>query len=65
MARRTRQSRRVLRSQTQGEVLGNSAPSGDATGESTLVQANAGIGPDSVNPTQPQTDLDGMSNTLN
>ena len=49
----------------QGEVLGNSAPLGDAMGESTLVQANAGIGPDSVNPTQPQTDLDGMSNTLN
>ena len=63
MARCIRQSRRILRSQTQGEVLVNSAPLGDATGESTLAQANAGVGPDSVNLTQPQNNLDGMSNT--
>ena len=63
MARRTRQSHRILRSQTQGEVLVNSASLGGATGESTLAQANAGVGPDSVNLTQPQTNLDGMSNT--
>ena len=63
MARRTRQSRRILRSQTQEEELANSAPLGDATEESTLAQDNAGVDPDSVEMTQPQTNLDGMSNT--
>ena len=63
MARRTRQSCRILRSQTQEEELANSAPLGDATEESTLAQDNAGIDPDSVETTQPQTNLDGMSNT--
>ena len=63
MAHRTRQSRRILRSQTQEEELTNSAPLGDATEESTLAQDNAGVDPDSVETTQPQTNLDGMSNT--
>ena len=63
MARRTCQSRRILRSQTQEEELANSAPLGDATEESTLAQDNAGVDPDSVETTQPQTNLDGMSNT--
>ena len=63
MAHRTRQSRRILRSQTQEEELANSAPLGDATEESTLAQDNAGVDPDSVETTQPQTNLDGMSNT--
>jgi hypothetical protein len=63
MACCTRQSRRILRSQTQEEELANSAPLGDATEESTLAQDNAGVDPDSVKTTQPQTNLDGMSNT--
>ena len=63
MARRTRQSCRILRSQTQEEELANSAPLGDATEESTLAQDNAGVDPDSVETMQPQTNLDGMSNT--
>ena len=63
MARRTHQSHRILRSQTQEEELANSAPLGDATEESTLAQDNAGVDPDTIETTQPQTNLDGMSNT--
>jgi hypothetical protein len=57
----------LLMSQTQREVQGNNAstPLGDsdATRESTLAIGNTGAGPDSVNPAQPQPNLDGMSNT--